>query len=140
MHHVLLRNGDLVPSFRFPAFFEEEDVEPFTTRSGLSLSEDDKHVYIEAAIAGVDPEDLEVTFGKGTLWIKGEAKEEEKKEEKKRKYYRKAERSYSYRVVIPIDVDSSVEPTAVVKKGIVTVTLAKSPKTQPKKIAVKVGK
>ena len=137
MHHILVGNGDLVPSFRFPALFDEEELEPLTGRSGLSLSEDQKNVYVEAAVAGVDPKDVDVTFEKGMLWIKAQATEEEKKEEKKRKYYRKAERSYSYRVMIPTDVDSSVEPTAVVKKGIVTVTLAKSSKTAPKRIAVK---
>lgn len=101
--------------------------------SGLSISEDDKNVYIEVAVPGVDPKDVDVTFHKGMLWIKGEAKEEESK----KKYYRKATSSFSYRVAIPEDVDQNAEPKAESSRGIMKVTFAKSPKTQPKKITVK---
>jgi HSP20 family protein len=138
--------ADLVPMnfLRFPmntSLWEDmTDIDnwfsPLATNgnmNGLSISEDDKNVYIEAATPGVDPKDIDVTFHKGVLWIKGEAKEEEKK----KKYYRKATSSFSYRVAIPEDVDANTEPTAECVNGMMTVTFAKSPKTQPKKIAIK---
>mgnify|MGYP000344849268 CR=1 FL=1 len=103
--------------------------------SGLSLSEDDKNVYVQASVPGVDPKDIEVTFDKGVVWIKGESKDEEQN----KKYYRKAASSFSYRVAVPGDIDSTQEPQASVKNGVMTVTFTKSPKAQPKKISVKTG-
>lgn len=130
---------DLIPrSFlRFPAFWDEdEDWLPMTSgSSGLSVSEDDKHVYVEAAVPGLDPKDIEVTFHKGVLWIKGEAKEE--KEDKARKYYRRAARSFSYQVAVPGVIDESVEPEAEYKDGIMAVTFKKQPTVAPKKLTVK---
>lgn len=42
--------------------------------NGLSISEDDKKVYVEASIPGVDPKDVDVIFEKGLLTIRGEKK------------------------------------------------------------------
>ena len=131
---------DLVPGslWRFPRlpsiWEDDEDWGLMTnTPTGLTISEDEKNVYVEAAVPGVDPKDIEVTFSKGVVWIKGESKEEEKK----KKYYRKAMSSFSYRVAVPGDVDPKAEPQAECKNGKMTVTFAKAPQAQPKKIAVK---
>lgn len=103
------------------------------TPSGLSISEDDKHVYIEAALPGINPEDVEITFDKGMLWIKGEAK----KEAKNRKVYQNMASSFSYRVAVPGDIDPNIEPEATCEHGVMTITFTKSPQSQPKKIAIK---
>lgn len=131
---------DLVPRtyWRLPSlsnFWEDDEDYPTMTNwpSGLSLSEDDKHVYVSAAVPGVDPKDIEVTFDKGVVWIKGEVKEEESD----KKYYRKAASSFSYRLSVPGDLDQTKEPQASVSRGVMTVTFTKSPQTQPKKISVK---
>lgn len=132
---------DLVPQsfFRFPSISSvwDDDVDWAMPQSasGLSVSEDDKNVYIEAAVPGIDPNDVEVTFDKGALWIKGETKEEQKNG---KKYYRKATSSFSYRVSVPGEIDQNTEPEATYKNGIMTVTFAKTPQAQPKKIPVKV--
>ncbi len=133
---------DLTPAsfWRFPSLrpltgWDDEDDMTVTTPSGLSISEDDTHVYVETALPGIDPKDVEVTFDKGMLWVKGETKEEEKK----KKYYRKATSSFSYRVAIPGDIDPNKEPVATAKNGIMTISFAKSPVSSPKKISVKTG-
>jgi len=105
------------------------------TQSNVAISEDDKNVYIEAALPGLDPKDVDITFEKGYVWIKGEAKEEET--DKKKKFYRRATKSFSYRIAVPGDIDMNAEPTASYKHGVMTVTFSKSPKTQPKKIQIK---
>ncbi|MBI4058422.1 Hsp20/alpha crystallin family protein [Candidatus Gottesmanbacteria bacterium] len=132
---------DLIPGHfwrfpRVPSIFEEDDdfMIP-SSPSGLSISEDDKNVYIEAAVPGVDPKDIEVTFDKGVVWIKGESKEEEK--DKKKKYYRQAMRQFSYRVAVPGDIDPNNDPEAHYKNGVMRVTFIKSPRSQPRKITVK---
>jgi len=116
---------------------EDEDMwlSNFSGASGVSVSEDDGHVYVTASTPGLNEKDIDVTYDKGLLWIKGEKQEEE--EDKKRKFYRRAESSFSYRIAVPGDVDLSREPEAVYKNGVMTVTFAKSPQAQPKKITIK---
>lgn len=106
--------------------------------SGISISEDEKNVYVCAALPGVSEKDIDMTFDKGYLWVKGEAKSEE--DDKKRKYYRRASSSFSYRIAVPGDVDLNKEPEAKYQDGVMEVTFAKSPASQPKKITVKAGK
>lgn len=125
------------PSLRFPSMWDDDDdTMTVSSPSGLSVSEDEKNVYVEASMPGLDAKDIEVTFDKGVVWVKGEAKEEEKN----KKYYRRASRSFSYRVAVPGEVNPDAEPEATYKNGVMTVTFAKSPKKQPKKIAVKATK
>lgn len=121
--------------WRFPTLFEEEEelLPSTTTISGLSISEDNKSVYVEAALPGIDPKNIEVSFDKGILTITGEKEEEEKK----KKYYRKASSSFAYRLLVPGDIDTKKEPKAEAKNGVMTVTFTKIPESQPKKIAVK---
>lgn len=130
--------SDLLPRtfWTFPqlrSLMEDDDMVNVTTPSGLSVSEDEKNVYVEAALPGVDPKNVEITFDKGVLWIKGETAQEEKE----KKYYRKATSSFSYRVAVPGELDLTKEPEAESANGIMKITFAKSPQTQPKKIAVK---
>ncbi len=131
---------DLIPrSFfgqsRLGNFFEDEDWTSFLPSSGLTVSEDDLHVYVEAAVPGLDPDKVEVTFDKGILWIRGSQEAEDTHEPKK--YYRKASSSFSYRVAIPGEVDESQDPEATCKNGIMKVSFAKKPEVQPKKINVR---
>ncbi len=99
------------PFLSFPYLDDEEF---WTTDnmndSGLSVSEDEKNVYVEANLPGLKSEDIELSFEKGMLLIKGSRKEEQKDKEKK--YYRKAINSFCYRVNIPSDIDETKEPEA----------------------------
>lgn len=120
-----------------PDFWDDDDnlLTTSPTGSGLSVSEDEKKVYVAASVPGIDPKNIEITFQDGYLWVRGETKEEE--EDKKKKYYRRASQSFSYRVAVPGDIDESKDPEATYKHGVMTVAFEKSPKTQPKKIQVK---
>ena len=132
---------DLIPrSFwnsgsRLPSLFEEDDWSSFLPSSGLTISEDEKNVFVEAAMPGLDPNNIEVTFDKGVLWVRGQA--EEKQEDKDKKFYRKASSSFSYRVAVPGNVDEKAEPDAMYKNGVMKVTFLKTPETQPRKINIK---
>lgn len=135
---------DLIPKsfWAFPSlrpWFEDEDwiSNLPTTSSGLSVSEDDKNVYVEAHMPGLKASDIDVTFKNGELWIQGEKEEEEK--DKKKKYYRMASSSYSYRVMVPGEVNEKDEPAASYKDGVMTITFKKAPQSEPRKITVKKG-
>ena len=123
------------PSLRFPSIWDDdEDFLNFpSVPSGLSVSEDANKVYVEAELPGLNASEVEVTFDKGILWIKGEANEEDKS----KKYYKRSQRSFSYRVAVPGDIDLEKEPEAEFKNGVMTVSFFKSPKSQPKKIQIK---
>jgi HSP20 family protein len=124
------------PSLSFPDIFEDDDwLSTSSEKSGLSVYEDGNKVYVEAAIPGIDPKDIEVTFQDKYLWVRGETKKEE--EDKKKKYYSKAVSSFNYRVALPGDVDAGKEPEATYKNGVMKIAFVKSPKVQPKKIQVK---
>jgi HSP20 family protein len=108
--------------------------------SGLAVSEDEKNVYVEAQVPGIDPEKIEVTFDKGMLWIKGDQVEEKSGDAESgsaRKYYRRAASSFSYHVRLPETVDGNKEPVATCKNGVMKVTFEKTPEVQPKKISVR---
>ncbi len=126
------------PNLSLPSIWDEAEdwlTSPTNQSSGLSVSEDENHVYVEAAVPGIDPKDIDITFQDGYLWIRGESKQEE--ENKKKKYYRRASQSFSYRVAVPGDIDTTKEPEATYKHGMMNISFAKSPKVEPKKIQVK---
>jgi HSP20 family protein len=126
----------------FPAFWENlmgemADFSAEQPQTGLSVCEDKKNVYVEAALPGIKPNEIEVTLEKGILWIRGEKKEEE--EDKEKRYYRRASNSFSYKVALPGHVDEKQEPKATYKDGIMRITFNKSQQSQAKKITVKSG-
>jgi HSP20 family protein len=130
------------PSLRIPSIFDDvddllsfPDVTTTGAQGGLTVSEDDKNVYVEASIPGINPADVEITMDRGVLWIRGEAQEEEK--DKRKKFYRRAQRAFSYQVAVPGDVDPNKEPEASCANGLLTLIFPKSPQAQPKRIAIK---
>lgn len=124
--------------FPFPMLEEEEDnfLAPLSS-SDLAMYEDDKNIFVEAALPGLSNEEVDVTFHKGILVIRGSKKEEE--EDKKRKYYRKANRTYTYRVSVPGNIDETAEPSAEFKNGVMKVSFPKMRVQEPKKIQIKNG-
>ncbi len=126
------------PSLNFPYLEELESdfwKSDLAHRSGVSLSEDDKNIYVEADLPGLQTDDIELSFERGVLMIRGSRTEEEKG--KKKKYYRKASSSFFYRVNLPDQINEGKEPDASYKNGVLTVTFAKAAGTAPKKIPVK---
>ena len=124
----------------FPAFFENmmgemADFSAEQPQTGLTVSEDKKNIYVEAALPGMKPSQIEVTLEKGILWIRGE--KDEKQEDKDKRYYRRASSSFSYKIALPSHVDEKQEPKAVYKDGIMKITFNKSQQSQGKKIVVK---
>ena len=124
----------LVPSlFRWPDFWED-DVLP-ASDTGLDVYETDNEVVVKASVAGVKPDNVDITFEKGVLTIVAREEEEDKNE--KRKYYRKSSRTYSYRVAVPGNLDVKSEPEAEVENGVVVIKFKKAEEAKPKKIAIK---
>jgi len=134
----IIMQFDIIPRLMRPLarpfWWDDEDWGAFTDSSGLTVYEDENNVTIEAAVPGVDVSDIEVTYERGMLWIRAAMKEEE--EDKERKYYRRASRSFSYRLSIPESVDESNDPNVSCKNGIVTVTFSRVKKSEPRKLPI----
>ena len=109
---------------------------PSNNHSGLAVSEDEKHIIIEASLPGIEADNIDITYQDGYVWIQGQQKREEK--DTKRKYYQKASESFSYRIALPGEIDHQAEPQADLKNGVMTITFSKSPASQPKKIKIAV--
>lgn len=126
--------GGWNPLARWPFDWNDEwNTSPFTADEGLSVYEDDKNVYLEAAMPGIDPDNIDITYDRGTVWVRGDIKSND---DPNRKYYRRSATSYSYRVTLPTDIDTSASPTATADNGILILVFPKSQAAQPKKIAV----
>lgn len=113
--------------------------EDFSNNFGRSLSsdmwEDQDNVYIKISLPGVNPDDVEITFSKDTVTVKGETKEEEEKKEKS--YYHKQIRTGSF--MQTFSVPGNVNPDnadAKFDKGMLTITLPKSEEAKPKTIKI----
>ena len=103
----------------------------------VDVEETDKEIVVKADLPGVDPKDVDISVTEGALVIKGEKKE---KREEKGKNYQRTERfigQFYREVPLPPGTDPE-KITATSSKGVITVTIAKAPQAQAKKVAVKV--
>src|SRR3989344_3870070 len=114
--------------FAMPRWMEEFDE---STQRGLKLREDDKNIYVEAVVAGVPSENVDVEIEDGVVTIKAEAKEEQKKKDEYR--------SSSYRSYYTCALSGGKwdKANAEVKHGVVTVTVPKEEAARPRKVKVK---
>lgn len=126
---------------RWPSVWDwdEEDTSVAPT-SNLDVYETDQEVIIQANVAGVSEKDIDLTFEKGVLWVRALTQKDGEDIDQGRKYYRKASRSYSYKVAVPGNVDLQKEPQAALDQGILTVTFHKTEVAKPKRIEVKKSK
>ena len=104
----------------------------------LDVVEDEDAYVVKASIPGIKPEDLEITYNKGMLTIKGEVKDET--ETTKGEYHLRERRYGTFTrsislpaTVKPDDIQASVE------NGTLTLKLPLSEEIKPKRIAVNSG-
>jgi HSP20 family protein len=136
----------LFDRFGFPSFRRMLDMEPgwrpassFSfSAPAIDMSEDDKAYKISAELPGLDAKDVDLSISGGTLILKGEKRQE--KEEKEKNYYfsERAYGSFQRAFDLPASVDRD-KIAADFSKGVLTITLPKTPdaQKQQKKIDVK---
>ncbi len=121
----------------FP-FLTDEDHFPHLggqDHAGLDVYEDENSVVVKAAVPGLQPKDIDITFQKGVLTIRGSKKEEES--DKKRRYYKKSSRTFAYQIAVPGNIDETEDPHAELKNGEMIVSFCKKKKEEPKRIPIK---
>lgn len=96
----------------------------------------DSEFVVQAPIAGVSEEDIEINIENQMLTIKGERKQPEEDEEKNYFYQECYWGPFSRQVMLPEDI-SAEKAQASFKKGILTIRIPKIKKTKKKKIDIK---
>jgi len=95
----------------------------------VELWETDKEVKVEAELPGLDDKDIELLLNNGILTIRGEKKSEseDKNRHMSERFYGRFERQ----IALPTEVQED-KIAASFKKGVLTVTLPKSPEAARK--------
>jgi len=101
----------------------------------IDVFETDKNIVVKSTIAGVRPEDIDISLDNDMLTIRGERKEKKEDEGKNYLYKECYWGSFSRSIILPTEVDSK-KIEAILENGILTIILQKVKKS--KKIGVKV--
>jgi len=128
---------DPLQIMRWPSIWDDEELSSTVADTNLDIYETGNEVVVRANVAGIALDKIDITFEKGILWIRGE---EETEQKEGKKYYRKATRSYSYKIGVPGNLDQKSEPKAVMENGVVCITFNKAEETKPKKITISSSK
>ncbi len=129
----IIRRDPLRSLVAWPRWLDEFD-ETFptvTSQRGLRIQEDDKNIYLEAVVAGVPAEDVEVNIEDGVVTVKAEKKVEEKK---KGEYKASA---YNYYYTCALSGGQWDKANAEVDHGVLEITIPKAAAARPRKVAVK---
>ena len=114
------------------------DEEWQTTEGQLTVDvyQTDKEIIVQAPVAGVKPEELDISVDDDVLTIKGERKKTE--EEKGKNYYYQEcyWGTFSRQIILPTEVDAS-KIEAVMEKGVLTIKLPIIKKEKRKRISIK---
>ena len=111
-------------------------MEDYEGQLAVDVYQTEDNIVLKAPLAGVRPEDLELSITDEVVTIKGERKE---LEEVKRENYLAQEcywGAFARSYVLPVPVTSE-KAQAVLKNGILTITIPKQEKTKAKKIEIK---
>lgn len=104
----------------------------------IDIRQTDEAYVLEASVPGFKPEDVEVTLDQNVLTIQGTQRQET--EEQKGGWVRRERRTGSFhrQVVLPAEVRAD-EISASFEHGVLTVTVPRAQRAQPKRIPVAPG-
>jgi HSP20 family molecular chaperone IbpA len=135
--------------FLFPSLFEElcgatscaaPSCGPASccSPSGVSISEDEHKLYIDASVAGVNSKEIQLTLDQENGVLKIFAESKDKRENVQ--YHLRNPKRYCYEIPLSmqnLDLSKPIEATC--KDGILTVQLLKTQIPAPLKIEVKIA-
>lgn len=115
---------------------QEEWAADYEGQLTIDVYQTDNDIVIKSTIAGVTPEDIDVTIDNDMVIIKGERKNNTEVKEDDYYYQECYWGSFSRSVILPCDVEAD-KVQAELKNGILTVRLPKANKTTTKKVSIK---
>jgi len=113
-----------------------EWMEELEGQLAIDVFQSGDEIVIKAPIAGVKPEDIDISINDDTVTVRGERKKE--KETKQEDYYCQEcyWGSFSRSVILPVGVAAD-KAKAVFKDGILTISLPKATSIKVKKLKVR---
>ena len=105
----------------------------------VDIYQDKNSVIVEAQLAGIEPEKVDISIENDVLIIKGES--EKKSEVEDKNYYRKEIKSGSFYRSIPLPAHvNGDKASAEAKDGVLKIVVPKALETKPKTIKIKTEK
>lgn len=102
----------------------------------IDVYQTDKEIVIQSAIAGIEPENLDITIENDLVIIKGN-REKKFIEEKKNYFYQECYWGrFSREIILPAEVDNS-RVKATIENGILTIRIPKIEREKKRKITVR---
>ena len=118
-----------------PTASSEDWLSEYEGQLTIDMFQTKDNVIIKSTIAGVRPEDIDVTIANDMVTIRGERKRDFEASSEDYFYQECYWGSFSRSVVLPVDVDIE-QVSADLKDGILTVILPKAAKAKAKKVKV----
>lgn len=115
---------------------EEDWMSDYEGALNIDMYQTKDNVIIKSTIAGVRPDDIDITVANDMVTIKGTRQREETINQDDYFYQECYWGSFSRSVIVPVDIDSE-EIEADLKDGILTVVIPKAAKAKTKKVKVK---
>lgn len=115
---------------------EELEEDPNLEEGQLSVDvyQEGENIIIKSTIAGVEPEDIDITFDNDMITIRGERRNNNNVRDEDYFFQECYWGSFSRSIILPVDVDTE-QIEATIRNGVLTVTL---PKAEKKDIEIKV--
>lgn len=102
----------------------------------IDVYQDEDNIYVQSAVAGVDPDDLDINITKEAITIRGKREKIENIREHDYVYQECFWGTFSRSVVLPEEVDPD-KSTASLKNGILTVKMPKFSRKKAKNLKVR---
>lgn len=119
-----------------PKESSEEWLNDFEGQLNIDMFQTKDNVIIKSTIAGVKPEDIDITVANDMVTIKGSRRKEDSIAQDDYFYQECYWGGFSRSVIIPVDIESE-EIEADLKDGILTIIIPKAAKAKTKKVKVK---
>jgi HSP20 family molecular chaperone IbpA len=117
---------------------EHKEGEPEEQEGQLTVDvfQDDSNVVIQSTIAGVAPEDLDVSITNDMVTIRGERRQGFDAEEEDYFYQECYWGTFSRSIILPVEIDAD-RAEAKIKNGILTIRIPKANAAMTRKLKVK---
>lgn len=109
---------------------------PATSFPRVNVYDAGASLVVVADVPGVDEKDLQLTFDDGVLLLAGKRRADAPKGYAPLRQERAADVEFRRTLALPAKVDVE-KTTAELREGVLTITLAKTPESKPRQIAVR---
>ena len=100
----------------------------------VDVYQDKENIYIKSTIAGVEPEDIDISFDSDMITVRGQRKKDKTVREEDYFYQECYWGGFSRSIILPVDVQEE-KIKATIRNGVLTIVL---PKSKSRDISIKV--